>query len=68
MGSDGPRRSARSATGSADEARAYLQGRLVLESKVLFLAFGVLLLFYGVLYRHYPEIEPRAMGAIFAGS
>ena len=47
-----------------DEARVYLQTRLLVLSKVLFGSFTAWLGYIAVLYRVYPHVEPRHNGII----
>ena len=59
------RRTVRALLGGATseaEARAYLQSRLGVLLRYMFWAFIALLLFLQLLYRRYPEIEPRHDG------
>src|SRR5512140_1397351 len=44
---------------SDEEARAYLQTRLVVMSKLMFWSFVTLLGFMGVVFKVFPEKEPR---------
>ncbi len=46
---------------SEEESRAYLQARLTLLLKYMFLSFGALLVFLQVMYRAFPEIHEPAL-------
>jgi serine/threonine-protein kinase len=52
----------------ADDARAYLQARLTLFSKLMFWSFVALLVFLTAMYKLYPGIKPRDNDIIFAGA
>ncbi|MBA3541032.1 MAG: protein kinase [Deltaproteobacteria bacterium] len=52
----------------SEEARTYLQGRLVVLSRLMFWSFVVLLGSLTLLYWVYPEIEPAQNHVIMAGS
>src|SRR5689334_1926006 len=51
-----------------EEARAYLQTRLELFSKLMFAAFVTLLVFLAGMYLRYPEISPKKNDQIFIGA
>ena len=53
---------------SDEEARATLQARLVVFSKMMFWSFVVLLAFLAAMYRAYPQIQPRNNTEIFMGA
>jgi eukaryotic-like serine/threonine-protein kinase len=48
-----------------EESRAYLQSRLSVLSRLMFWSFAVLLGGMVLLYRRYPEIEPKDNGRIY---
>ncbi len=48
-----------------EESRAYLQTRLVVLSRLMFWSFVVLLIGMVLLYRTYPDIEPKRNGSIY---
>ncbi|HZJ66191.1 MAG TPA: serine/threonine-protein kinase [Kofleriaceae bacterium] len=53
---------------SEDDARAYLQTRMTLFSKLMFWSIVALLVFLTAMYRMYPGIEPTYNDIIFAGA
>jgi hypothetical protein len=53
---------------TADAARAYLQARLTLFTKLMFWSMVALLVFLTAMYRRYPAIEPADNDIIFAGA
>ena len=55
-------------TTSEEEARAYLQTRLTLFSKLMFWSFVVLVAFLAAMYWRYPEIKPTDNDIIFTGA
>jgi hypothetical protein len=57
-----------SAGSSGDTARAYLQARLTLFSKLMFWSIVALLVFLTAMYRIYPRVEPRDNAVIFVGA
>jgi serine/threonine-protein kinase len=69
-----PRRTARSraalwrSASTDDDARAYLQTRLTLFSKLMFWSIVALLVFLTAMYRIYPEVEPRNNHVIVVGA
>ncbi|MBA3394003.1 MAG: serine/threonine protein kinase [Deltaproteobacteria bacterium] len=54
------------AASNEEEARAYLQSRLVVFSSLMFWSFTALLAFLTLLYRLYPALEPANNDTIFA--
>jgi len=54
------------ALGTDEDARAYLQARLVVLSRVMFASFIVLLAFMYVFYAIYPTYRPRYNNVIYA--
>jgi serine/threonine-protein kinase len=69
-----PRRTARSravlwrSASSDDDARAYLQTRMTLFSKLMFWSIVALLVFLTAMYRIYPDVEPRDNRLIVGGA
>ena len=55
-----------SASGSPAESRAHLEERLAVLFKLMFWSFVALLAFLALLYRVYPEIEPKRDAYVFA--
>ncbi|HEX7839495.1 MAG TPA: serine/threonine-protein kinase, partial [Kofleriaceae bacterium] len=53
---------------SDDDARAYLQTRMTLFSKLMFWSIVALLVFLTAMYRIYPAVEPRYNDIVFAGA
>jgi serine/threonine-protein kinase len=53
---------------SDDDARAYLQTRMTLFSRLMFWSIVALLVFLTAMYRTYPEVEPRHHGIILGGA
>jgi hypothetical protein len=56
------------ASSSEDDARAYLQTRMTLFSKLMFTSIIALLVFLTAMYQMYPGIEPIYNDIIFAGA
>ncbi|MBX3160963.1 MAG: serine/threonine protein kinase [Deltaproteobacteria bacterium] len=50
---------------SPDEARAYLQDRLAIFSKLLFWSFAALLVFLFAMYRRYPTVRPHDQDIVY---
>ncbi len=53
---------------SEDEARAYLQARLTLFSKLMFWSFVTLIVFLAAMYAAYPAYQPQHNDIIFTGA
>jgi serine/threonine-protein kinase len=53
---------------TADDARAYLQARMTLFSKLMFWSIVALLVFLYAMYEIYPGVRPRHNDIIFAGA
>ena len=53
---------------SDDDARAYLQTRMTLFSKLMFWSIVALLVFLTAMYEIYPEVKPAQNHIIFAGA
>ena len=49
-----------------EEARAYLQARLALFSKLVFWSFVALVAFLAVMYQVYPELQPQHQPVIYS--
>ena len=53
---------------SEDDARAYLQTRMTLFSKLMFWSIVALLVFLSAMYETYPKLKPVYNDVIFVGA